>query len=360
MFYLTTAISVTIVILVLQNTYLYTKIYSSRTARALLALQGSFILWAVIRLAEAYAPTPGIISSNRMVQKGLIMLIFLLLLYLFWDPEKSLGISRQIMLTAIILSVLMLISMIQNKHSVLYYAIPLIPSEILVLLLWNRERKKTSLTGTLSLKTVIQSMGDCILVLDTKQRIMDANYSFFEQLFSERKPGTYQEFCSIVYEGRVLEEKEHQSLGELPTLVGEKEIEFLVYKERLICTCKATPLLNTKGDNIGTMISFHDITEYRRLMRELEDKKLELTEIKDKLQDYLQVANRLEAAKEKREIYLKIQNSIGQEIMELLTMLEVVQIKADTVTVQELELAVESCRSIIGRIRGSVTEIEKN
>lgn len=359
-FYLTTVISVTIVILVLQNVYLYTKLHSYRASKSLLLLQGSFILWAVIRLAEVYAPTPNIIRSNHMFQLGVFLFILLLLFFLLWRLDKKLGFSGPIIVTAIILLVLMLITLVQEEYNVLYYIVPLVPSEVLSLILLSRVRKSVSLSGRLSLKTVIQSMGDCILVLDTKQRIMDANYSLFEALCSGGKPGTYQEFCSLLYGNRVFGDKERQSMMNLPDMTEEIEIGFLVGKELITCTCKTTPLFDTKNNNIGTMISVHDITEYRKLMGDLEEKKLELMEIKGKLQDYLQVANQLEAAKEKREIYTKIQNSIGQEIMELLTMLEVVQIKTDTVTLQELELAVETCRSIIGRVRGSVNEIEKS
>ncbi len=358
MFYLTSVITVAIVILVLQNTYLYTKLHSYRASRVLLLLQGSFILWAVVRLAEGYAPTPAIIRSNHILQWGLIFFIILLLLFLYCCFDKNLGFSRPILFTAIILLLLILITLVLEET--FYYIVPLLPAEVLTLILLNRVNKDVSLSGKLSLKTVIQSMGDCILVLDTKQRIMDANYSFFEPFCSEGKPGTYQDFCSLLYGSRVYEEKEHQSMISIPFKAVEIEIDFLVGKERLTCTCKATPLFDAKNNNIGTMISVHDITEYRKLKGELEAKKLELTEINDKLKDYLQVANKLEEAKEKREIYTKIQNSIGQEITEVLTMLEVAQIKTDAVTLQELELAIETCRGIIGRIRGSVNEIEKN
>ena len=359
LFYLTMVIAFLTVGLVLQTTYLYTKMLGSRTAGFFLLVQGSLILWEVLRLSEAYAPTLATQHSNRMIQYGLLFLSIICLGCLIGALEQKQWMRKQAEITLIALIGLVLITTLMKRRTILYYFVPILPSQLLNLMLWSRTRKNASPVGNLSLKTAIQSMGDCILVLDSKQRIMDANYSFFELYFSMGKPGTYEEFCNKLNVAGVFHKDNNPpSLKDLLLIEEEQEVEFLLGEESIICSCKTSTLSDEKGESIGSMISFHDITPYRRLLQELENKKRELTEIQDKLQDYLLVVDRLEAAKEKREIFLKIQNSIGQEIMELLTMLEVVQLKSDNVSLQELELAVETCRSIIGRIRFSVSEIE--
>jgi hypothetical protein len=261
-------------------------------------------------------------------------------------------------LVAVLLVGIMKIMSPPGKKALLYYAVPVVVSEMHTLMIWYQVRKRQPSHRELSIKSVIQSIGDCILILDTKHWIRDANFSFFEPVFAQKKPCTYADFCSHLSAGRVTQEKDIQLLSELLHSEEEKEIDFQLNQETVTCTCKTIPLFNAKCDRIGRMISFHNITAHKRLMEELEDKKQELMDINDKLQDYMVVANRLEEAKVKREISLSIQNSIGQEIMELLTMLEVVQIKTDKPSIQELELAVEACRKIIGKIRSSAIEIE--
>lgn len=357
-FYLTTFISIITVILVLQNTYLFTLIRSSVAAVVYLILQGMFALWAILRLTEIYAPTPEKKSENITFQIILVLLILLLLVYLYLDLAKVLRIPRQIILTVVILISLILIT--NGKNTLLYYTVPVVVSELLTLMLWYHMRKKEPYSRELSLKSVIQSIGDCILVLDTKQWLMDTNFSFFHPVFAHNKPCTYLDFCNHLLDDKITQEKDSQLVLELADSKEEKEIDFQLKQEVITCTCKAIPLFNTKCERIGTMISFHNITAHRRLLKELEDKKQELIEINDKLKDYILVVSRLEEAKVKREISLSLQTSIGQEIMELLTMLEVVQMKTDKASLQELELAVETCRKIIGRIRSSVAEIEKS
>ena len=366
LFYLTMVIAFLTVGLVLQTTYLYTKMLGSRTAGNFLLIQGSFLLWEAFRLSEAYAPTLAIQRSNRIIQYGLLFLSIVCLSIvclgcLFDALEQKQWMRKQAAITLIALIGLVLITTLMKRRTILYYFVPILPSQLLNLMLWSGTRKNASPVGNLSLQTAIQSIGDCILVLDSKQRIMDANYSFFEPFFFMEKPGTYEEFCNKLNVAGVFHrDNKLPSLKNLLLIEGEQEAEFLLGEESIICSCKTSTLSDKKGESIGSMISFHDITPYRRLLQELENKKRELTEIQDKLQDYLLVVDRLETAKEKREIFLKIQNSIGQEIMELLTMLEVVQLKSDNVSFQELELAVETCRSIISRIRFSVSEIESD
>lgn len=359
LFWITTFVSVLMVVLVLQNTYLYLRIRSSRASLAYLILQGLLLLWAIMRLAEAYAPTPDTLANNCLLQILFIALILLFYIFLLWNPAKILHGSRQIILSAIVLVGLLIITDLSGYKTFLYYTIPVISAEVLTLFMWFHIRSARFGFTELSLKSVIQSMGDCILVLDLKHRIMDANLAFFEPVFGQKKPWTYMDFCRQLSIEEIVSEKERQILSDLLNAEGEQEINFLINTHALTCTCKTVLLHNAKGDRIGLMISFHNITAHSQLRQELEDKKQELITINNELQDFILVVNRLEEEKVKREISLRIQNSIGQEIMELLTMLEVAKLKTDSTSVHELELAVEACRKLIGRIRESVAEIEK-
>lgn len=303
-FLITTVVSLSIVGLVTVNTYIFAKLKRTPAATSYILFQGLCVLWIILRLAEMFAPTEEKLDFN-----------------------------------------------------ILYYLAPVSLAAGITLIVWIKIRKHIFSNMELSLKSVIKSIGDCILVLDTKNRIMDANFSFFEELIKGQNPGTYMDFCKLLSQNHIKQSDDLKILSDGVNSETEREIMLEFNGEDFLCIFKSTPLLNEKMEKIGMIVTFHDISGYRKLINELEEKKEELISINDKLKDYINVVHMLEEAREKKDIAFRIQNSIGQEIMELLSVLEVARIKTGEGSIKELELAIETCRNVIGKIRGSVSEL---
>lgn len=356
-FSITTLVSFSIVGLVIINTNIFAKLNHTPAAYSYIQFQGICILLTILRLAELFAPTEEKLDFNITVQNLIVFLVPLFWFSLTYFAIKEKYLSTLVIMASGVFTVLVILLSFLFKRTLFYYLAPVLLVAGITLMVWKRIRKQELSNVEVSLKSVIKSIGDCTLVLDTKNRIMDANFSFFEEMINGQNPGTYMDFCKLLSGLYIKEIYNMDILEETVNYETEREIMFDLNGEAFLCTFKATPLLNHKMDRIGMIVTFHDISGYRKLLNELEEKKEELILINDKLKDYINVEYMLEEAREKKDISFRIQSSIGQEIMELLSLLEVARIKTGEGSAKELELAIEACRNVIGKIRGSVSEL---
>jgi hypothetical protein len=251
----------------------------------------------------------------------------------------------------------------QNRADAFYFLAPAILAFIsititAILILKNYK----AANSILSLKNVINNIGDCVLVLDTKYKIMDANFSFFTELFAT-PPNTYIEFVNMLQKYLADSSLEMLLISNLETVSDYvMELSLDINAKRFYYLVRITTMYSHKNVKIGGIVTFHDITDNKNLLLELDKKNTELKLINEKLKDYLLVVDQLEDAKKKKEIVFNVHNSIGQEIMKLISILEVARIKIkdkSRYSIFELELAIDACREVIVEIRSSVSKLMK-
>lgn len=350
-FLITMLLSLAVVCSVICNTYLLAKMKKTPPFNAYILIQGLMIIWMIFRLAERYAPTQGKLFFCILIQNLALFPIPFLGLYLYTFISQTTLSKKFACFLSGLLSLMIFIFSQNARGTFFYFSTPAILCLLLSLVGFSVVKHKLFKQSDPTLISAIKSIGGCILILDTKKNIMDANFSFFQKLMSKTPPETLMEFIKLltayIPEG-------------MPQLEFEKESEFkLVYHNKMYYyTVRSTPLYNNKNINTGEIITFHDMTQYKNLIHELGTKKDELTQVNEKLKDYLLVVDELEEANEKKDIILRIQDSIGHKIMELLVILEVARIKSDennTISTQELEHAITTCGNVIKEIRSSVS-----
>jgi signal transduction histidine kinase len=117
-------------------------------------------------------------------------------------------------------------------------------------------------------------------------------------------------------------------------------------------------VLTPRGDIIGCIWSASDQTELQRLYEDLSMKQAELKEIQNYLGSYLEVVEDLERMQSQKDIARKMNETIGQELMTLLKLLQIMNQPTalmDEIKFREqLDLAIGQCREIIGGVRETV------
>lgn len=213
-----------------------------------------------------------------------------------------------------------------------------------------------------SLHAFMNSISDAVIIIDGDQNIVDANNLGKLADFAQNK----SDQSIVKFVEQMNKHVMHQTNRILNDLCGiylcqvKGDIVLSNGEETCGFSVSATPLYDQTKKRIGGIIIFHDITEEMSLHKALDEKNAELEKTNVQLKDYVMIANRLEEEREKSRIAAEIQNSLGQKIMEILAVLEVLRYSADQdrMRVKEnLQKAIDACRGVLADVRTSVARI---
>lgn len=213
-----------------------------------------------------------------------------------------------------------------------------------------------------SLHAFMNSISDAVIITDGNNNIVDANNLGGLSLFVHSKGE--QSITQFVEQIKryVIDQNNGILEGICGVYLCQLQGEFVVEKgnESQWFSTVATPLFDENKRRIGGVITFHDITKEKRLIKALDEKNAELEKANIELKDYVMIANHLEEEREKSRIATEIQNSLGQKIVEILTVLEVLQLSVDKdrmLVKENLQKAIDACRDVLGEVRMSIARI---
>lgn len=213
-------------------------------------------------------------------------------------------------------------------------------------------------------KKIVHNLNESIVVIDSLNRIDNYNISF-ENLFA--KDSNFKIYdnidkfiCSlknnILYtpEAKQLinwikHEKDANTSGELTVLTPVKRC-FRV---------NIQPIFGKKNEYLGRIIIFSDITEYKDLLDELNEKNVELSAMNDQLSKYAETVEELAVIKERNRFARDIHDTLGHSMTLLISLLEVSSImckqdpeKAEEKLSESLKVARDGLKELRRSIKG--------
>jgi len=211
-------------------------------------------------------------------------------------------------------------------------------------------------------KKIIENMTDSVVVVNRANRIIDWNSSFAINFFKDRQLVNSSNIEVLIerfkelsadrlnegFINMIKNNKCSNASGEL-TLEGDPRRTFNVTVQ---------PLTDKSGQILARIFTLNDITEYKNLMNELNDKNHELVAMNDELSKYAQTVEELAVARERNRIAHDVHDTLGHTMTLLISILEVANItcRSDTETTGEkIKEAVKTTREGLKELRRSIT-----
>jgi signal transduction histidine kinase len=221
-------------------------------------------------------------------------------------------------------------------------------------------------------RKIHENMKDAYIAIDNSGTIIDVNQPLilmFPQDSSIRKNGDatafYKALTAYALPGPGLNMimADDQAHFNIP---ASTEITLILLQIKTYMA-NAQPIIINKNDCIGRIISFSDVTEYKSLLQELNNKNAKLTEIKNELiaanlqlREHASTIEQLAIVRERNRLTREIHDSLGHTLTLLLTLL-----KASQITLQQnpgdtgnkLEEAVEITKAGLKELKCSIMGI---
>lgn len=216
---------------------------------------------------------------------------------------------------------------------------------------------------------MVDSMRECILFVDSFNRIIYYNSSF-TKTFSWTNQVWENVDAAVLVENikqRLINYDESEEVFNAIIDGTEYNVsgEMVIDNDRLIYfSVNVEPIFNGTKKPVGRMISFSDITEYKKLMAELSEKNeeitnmnKELTSMNAQLREHSLMVEELAITKERNRYARDAHDTIGHTMTKLITILEVCHMtcqKDPQATAKKLEEALNISRMGINEIRRSI------
>lgn len=210
-------------------------------------------------------------------------------------------------------------------------------------------------------KKVFANLKDSIVVVDNFNRISGFNQAFKEQFISELDLKTNDSLHAFTkaLKTRFVENEGLKNImksmknnlvsefiGEIYCLSEEKTLEVII-----------SPIIYKNKDTLGKIIIFHDISLYKNLFREVENKNGELKRLNTQLINYSEKIEELTLVKERNRLARDIHDTLGHSMALMIRILEVAKINlaSDVPKAQEnLKRATEIARDGLSELRKSI------
>lgn len=165
------------------------------------------------------------------------------------------------------------------------------------------------------LRKVFNTVEASIALIDNTGVIVSRNNSFIET-FGEYKGNNVNEFYAYLRKS-MIEDIDDVNLicailkGGFKNVLGEIRLDI---PENTIFRVAVQSVLDNINFEIGRVISFTDITSYRKLSDELAKKNAQLIEVNEKLRQHMMVVEELAMQKERNRMAREIHDSLGHTL----------------------------------------------
>ena len=211
-------------------------------------------------------------------------------------------------------------------------------------------------------KRIVENMRDSVIVVSRSNRIIDWNSSFAVNFFKDR-PLDSNSGMEILIErfkelsANPLREDFINMMENIKCSVNSGELT-LAASPKKTYNVTVQPVTDGKGEILARIFTLNDITEYKNLLDELNDKNHELSALNDELEKYAATVEELAVARERNRIAHDVHDTLGHTMTLLISILEVANItlKSDRETTGEkIKEAVKTARGGLKELRRSIT-----
>jgi len=351
-------ITACIILSSLFNAYIIVKARKNLLLSGCLVIQGLLLLWLASKLLELVSPTLQEVNLHITLQKSIHILLGPLLLFFLWSLWHYTK-NKKIVLRFSIISVMVFIcaGLAYSPYNAVTDLSPVAAFILFNSCFFHYRTKVFAELSAISIDKFMERLDDAILIFDSSGKLADCNqkslqlFPFLAQINTINE--FYEQFNKIIVSGTAVNIS-GDTITE-PEEKGLKTASGIRYYQHNITT-----VLDKNNRQAATVLTFHDITENTMLLRELEDKNTELDILNQELKNYITVAHRLEDEKEKTRVILEIQQTIGQNIAELLIGLEALKgldNEQEEIVKAKLDTIIEKCRELMLEVRRSVENL---
>ncbi|PKM65699.1 MAG: hypothetical protein CVU95_14020 [Firmicutes bacterium HGW-Firmicutes-2] len=220
-----------------------------------------------------------------------------------------------------------------------------------------------------ALLDVVEFIDDGFMVINVDNHLEDYNALFFNRFIDmnhcEKIEDVIDVFAGIVEHSEDLDNLiVALKVGKNDHISGEIAFKKKLSDTYLNIQYTTNAINDLYGSKIATIITFHDITEIQSLYLALENKKDELMQAKNRLEDHIASIHQLTIEQERNKLMSEVHDTLGHSMTEVLALLE----KCDLILDQNqdliqfeavLEETIERARKGLAEIRIAVTRFKK-
>lgn len=311
------------------------------------------------------------IDDNGGRQVYFWIIVFVTYVYIFLGvlalTRKYSKLSRNVKVQTIVLILAVTIPIISNFLSVThivrlnYDLTPVSFSLTMLLVAIATFRYRFLDLVPIARRDIVEKMNDAVLVFNINNKVIDWNWAFLSNIFIDeniiRDVDINDVFEKIegISSGKIDGNFMKEVTGEKPSTVST-EIT-LLRPSRKTYHMKLHPVLDKHGEMLAKALTFTDITLYRNMMDELNDKNIELNEMNDELAKYAATVEELAIAKERNRFAHDVHDTLGHTMTLLISILEVANItyKSDMDTTRDkLKEALKISKEGLKELRRSI------
>lgn len=218
----------------------------------------------------------------------------------------------------------------------------------------------------IAFRKIVHNLNESIVVLDSLNKIDNYNKSFGNLFSSDGQLKIYDNINkfirslkdSIVYTPET--EKLIRSIKSEINSNATGELTLMTPSKRCF-RVNVQPIFGSKHEYLGRIIIFNDITEYKNLLDEVNEKNVELSAMNDQLSEYAETVEELAIIKERNRFARDVHDTLGHTMTLLISLLEVSSImcKQDPVKTEEkLSEALKAARDGLKELRRSIKGLE--
>jgi signal transduction histidine kinase len=175
----------------------------------------------------------------------------------------------------------------------------------------------------IALRKIINHMGDAIVVCDNTNRIIEYNQALLKTFpeLVKLKIGDSADLLreALFQRGLVGDPVELKKFQDDPARSVNLELDLKKTRQWYQTN---TQMIRSGKDILGRIITFHDLSEYKRLLEEINLKNSELTIVNRQLKEYTANVEELAVMKERNRLAREIHDKLEQNLVILVTLLE--------------------------------------
>lgn len=221
----------------------------------------------------------------------------------------------------------------------------------------------------IAINDTINSMLDGMIVVHNNGTIIESNELFFRKVLgivAIEDISTIEEFYLkikkiLVYPNEIDRLEKSLERNFVDIVNGTFTIKS-IYNKELMIYFTSKPIFDYSNQKTATLITFFDMTDIYELYKKLEDKNKELTDANSRLQSHVKTVQQLTTERERNKIMADIHDTLGHSMMELLTLLEVIDLIIEQNQgdiLESVEEAIEKGRDSLKEVRSAVSKYKR-
>lgn len=278
-----------------------------------------------------------------LIFNGIYALAGLFLVY-GWQKQEETNLIRRFFFYIFVIIALLGAGIFQYlKPGLLHYS--LVPAGIAIAQLFFTARNRDNPSSKSVLPARVRALDfidEAVILTDSHQRIIYHNRAPFNRIIGAEAG------------------KEIQALLKERVSLSEREFSFYDRGEQYDYTYYIQAL--GFGQPTGILYAFRDISKYKNLIRELDQKNHELRAVSEKLSEYTKVVRILTEEKERSQILEQIHCTVGTSIAQILKLIREIEMLDDSNILQikdKIEESIRFAREGIRDIRQAVSTLSQ-